>query len=773
MESKKLRLLNSLSFGTLIATVFLSIFFFVPYVTVSLDVSKGFLLSLGVTISIFFWLMARLVDGKFTIPKDRIILFAFFIPCVFFIASFFSSSLYLSFFGRGFEVGTFGMMLVFFLVFFLSSIYFQTDKRMHTVYTALYSGAAVLMLFELGHIFINMNSIFPGMLAGVPFNNLLGTWNNFALFIGGMILLALTTLDFTQVKKAKNVFLSMFILIGLFFLTLVNSSFVWLLVGIFALIIFVYKLSQHREGAGTLRSIPIATFIVVLCSLLFLIGSDSFGGVVAQYFGVSNAEIYPSFSGTINVALHALKHNPVFGTGPNTFLLDWSMWHPTSILATQFWNSDFNSSFGLIPTFLVTTGIMGFMVWMLFFVVYILRGIQSMRVALSNTLASYYILSSLFVSLYFWVAVIFSTPNTICIMVAFVMSGVFLGALVHTKAIQVYDNSFLKDPRMSFFSILALVVLMITAIATCYVYTEKFAAYVYFSNSSPKDSTLASLRDSEISLIKASTLDKNDVYYRALSQVYLAQIQTIVSDKTISPDTMKATVQQLLTNLENTGQQAVAQNPKYYMNWINLGDVYSSLVNLGVTGSYDNSASAYNKAFALTPHNPSILLSLAQLEINHKSNDKAREYINQALAMKPNYTDAIFTLAQIEASEGNLKNAITQAEHAAQVAPGDETVFFRLGMLRYNNTDYSGAVSAFETAVRINPNYYNARYFLALSYQKVGRVDDAKTQLNFLGTIFPDNQDIKNALNGNTTPAVTPAKATDKTKKLPLPEKKS
>ena len=118
MESKKVHFFNKLSFVTLLVTVFVSMFFFIPYVPVTLDASKGFLLSIGMTLSLFFWFIARLGEGKFSIPKDRLVLAGGVIPLVFLLASFFSSSKYVSIFGSGFEIGTFGSMLVLFVLLF-------------------------------------------------------------------------------------------------------------------------------------------------------------------------------------------------------------------------------------------------------------------------------------------------------------------------------------------------------------------------------------------------------------------------------------------------------------------------------------------------------------------------------------------------------------------------------------------------------------------------------------------------------------------------------
>ncbi len=384
----------------------------------------------------------------------------------------------------------------------------------------------------------------------------------------------------------------------------------------------------------------------------------------------------------------------------------------------------------------------------LFLGVFFLRGLQSIRVALQSTSSNYLIMSSLFLSIYFWIILLLSNPNITIVMLAFATSGMFLGVLVSKKVLPLYDTSFLKDPRTSFFSILGLVVLMIASISATYIYAEKFVAISYFSKASSAGSDLRSLSEAEAQVVKALTLDKNDTYYRGLSQVYVAQMQAVMSDKSLSADVLKSSLQNLVTKSENASNLAIQQNPKYYLNWVNLGDLYTTFVMAGISDGYDNAVSAYTKAIAYAPNNPSILLARAKLEIAHKNNQLAREFLDQALQMKPDYVDAIFAQASINLSEGNTREAIAKVEHASTLAPNNPNVFFRLGMLRYNSFDYVGAVGAFETAITLNPTYWDARYYLGLSYQKTNRPTEAKKQFGILNKYVPNNKDIQNALNG-------------------------
>jgi len=785
MESKKIEFFNSLSFITFISTLFVSIFFFIPFVPINLSASKGFLVFIGITLSIFFWLISRLGEGKFVISKDRIFLFAGIIPLVFLISSFFSSSLYLSLFGNGFEVGTFGSILIMSCIFFLSSIHFQKEKNIWIFFASLFIGSIIILIFELFNIFIGFDKISPTFLLGISSGNLIGTWSDFALFLGLIVTLSIFTIEFLKTSKFLLIAQYFVLIFGFIFLIIINMPLVWVLVGMFSIAIFIYKVSLQNktiEIVGNIKSknkFPFIALVSILLSIFFLVSNNLVSSFLLNYINISNNDVYPSFVTTSQIAYKSIIQNPLFGTGPNTFITDWSLWKPSDIAQTAYWNIDFSNGFSLLYTLLVSTGILGLLSLLLFIVTIFIKGVKSLKIALSNTVSNYFIFSTLIIIIYSWVSIISYNPNIIIVSLAFVSSGILIGILIHKKVIQVKQVSFLNENHNSFISIFILMILMIGALSLTYIYVEKFSSIIYFSSSLNNDNTtLKSLSSSEKMLSNAIFLDKNDAYYRSLSGVYIKEMSMIVSDKTIAPDVLKSNLQILINKAQQSSQLAINQNPKNYLNYLNQGDVYSSFVLLPVDGSYEKAVASYDKALKLAPYNPNILLAKASLEFINKNNPGARDFIKQALNLKNNYTDAIFLLVQIEINEGNMPEAIKQAEYASSLSPNDATVFFRLGLLRYNNSDYAGSISALERAVTLDNTYVNAHYFLGQAYQKAGRTDDALIQYKMLNNAFPNNQVLKDAINSISspvttvqTPSVTNPTITKKVK-LPLPTKK-
>ncbi len=759
MQPKKVKFFNKASLFILLMTIFVSIFLFIPFVPITLGAGKGFLISIGATLALSFWIIARLGEGKIKIPKDRLIIIGAIIPLIFLISSLFSPSLYNSLLGAGFEVGTFGSMLVLFIIFFLSAIHFQTEKRLWYFLGGIFVSSIILIVFELSNIFLGLGRLFPNFFQGVSSGNLIGDWNNFIAFFGLIVLLLIFTLEFLKNKSRIFIFLEYLMLVlSLLFLAVVNIPLIWILVGIFSIIIFVYSIStQHTranviQGENNKKKFPFTAFIIVFISLIFLIGSNTIGGFFANYISIPNVNVRPTIMTTTEIAYKSLKHNPFFGTGPNTFSMDWNLWQPKEIAQTIFWNVDFANGFSFLQTTLVTTGALGFLSLLFFIVILFIRGIQSLKVALQNPLSNYFIITTFIIAIYSWIMIIVSNPNIIMMVLAFASSGMLIGILVYKKVIPVKEFSFLEDPRSSFFSILGLMILMIFSLSLTYIYSEKFISVVYFSESLNGGRTVEQLSKSESMLLSAIRLNKSDTYYRNLSQIYLNRIKILVQNKKISPDNLKASLQQLMILTEKASSGAINQNPKQYLNYFNLGNVYSSFNALSIKGSYENAIKAYNKAKELSPNNPSIILARAQLEIINKKDNEAKKFIQEAISMKANYTDAYFLLSEINVKEKDIPGAIKQIEIAAQMSPRNSNIFYRLGVLRYNNSNFKGAISAFEQTVILNPTYLQARYFLGKSYEKVGRKKDALIQFNILKKVLPNNKNIQKVLDSISNP---------------------
>ncbi len=495
--------------------------------------------------------------------------------------------------------------------------------------------------------------------------------------------MALFIVEFFSVPKMTKWILGLIIVFSIVLSVAVNFPLIWELLGVFALIIFVYKISFSfgKKEEGVKKPFPAFSFAVVMISLLFFMSGQFIGGLLPNSLGLVNIEIGPSFSATMSVTKDVLVNHPVLGMGPNKFGEAWALYKPQSINSTVFWDTSFNSGSGLLPTFFATTGALGILSWILFFAVFLITGTKSLFSSIKNN-ASWEVVVFFVASLYLFVSTFFYSTGSVIFLLAFAFTGIFIGLSSSRQEKGEVVISFLDDPRKSFFSILVLVVLMIVVAATGFKYAERLASVTYFGDTL----SASTVPVAEDSIAKAISLHENDLYLRTYSQVYLTKINSIVSKGSTSlSDADKADLQTSFNQAVNGAQLAVSYDNTNYLNYSSLGVVYNTVGLLGVKDAYDKSIEAYKSASLLNPLNPGIKLSIGRVLFAEGKTDDARNMAKEALSLKADYVDALIVLSQIEKSSGNNSQAVSYAEQALSYAPDNKD------LIQYVNSLKNGA----------------------------------------------------------------------------------
>jgi len=775
----------------LLATLFLLPIFFIPSISFSFLFSKALVLSILTLVSLVLWLIARLRDGTFIIPSSPMLLALALFAGLFALSSLFSGDTTFSFFGQSLEVGTTVNLLVVFVLMFLVSVVFRTGEQIVKGYVAFFASFALIALFHILRLVFGPDFLALGLFTDTV-SNTVGRLNDLGIFFGVSALLSLLTIELIPLTRVFKVILSLALLTSLFFLSLVNFSLLWFVLGLFSLVLFVFLLSFGRalarrgaeddvlfEKPRSVRKIPFASFAVLLISVVFILPGSTIGERVGSIFNISQGEARLSWSATMEVVKGTLQISPLLGAGPNKFSSEWLKYKPEGINTTVFWNTDFTYGVGIVPTFVVTSGILGGLAWLIFFLLFLLSGFRVVLSDISDILSRYLLTSSFFVALFLWVFSIFYVPSLTIFTLTFIFTGLFIASLSASRMLAVKTISFASSPRVGFVSVLMLVLLLIGSVTLGYVLMQKYVASIFFQKGVVSFNIEGNLDLAEKQIVKATALNPLDMYYRFFTELTLIRMNKLLSqnDPKMSAEAVRSAFQTLLSTALVSAKQAVAFGPTNYENQMTFGRVFEAVVPLKIDRAYENAKNAYTEAMKLNPKNPSILLTIARLEATKGENAKARENINQALKEKANYTEAVFLLSQIEAQEGNIKGAIASAESAATFSPDDPTVLFQLGLLRFNDKNYAGAITALEKSVALSPTYANAKYFLGLSYAKLNRSADAIVQFVDLQAKNPDNKDIEQILKNlkagkDPFYAAPPATATPgKNLKLPVEEK--
>lgn len=758
--------LDRAAFTALMVAIFGSIMLVIPGISLPLDIGRGFVFSMGVAVSLLLWLFARMKEGRFFFPRSIVLASVGGVALSVVLAAFFSEVPNVSFMGFGGELGTVSTVLSLCIALFLSSVYFQSRRRIMYLYGGILLSGLLALLYQGFVVLIELGKL-PALTV-LP-DHLVGKWSDLAIFLGLSIILTLATLETFPVRKFfRSVLITTFVL-SLLALAVSGATMVWITVGIFSLVIFVYALSFGKYGArpaGSDKRVPLFSLITIFVALLFAIFGSYFSSTlvahnVAVPQRVAEESLRPSWQGTVAVSGKALAHDPIFGVGPARFLNSWLLNKPADLNNTTLWDANFNYGIGAVPTFAVTTGAVGILTWLVFAGLFLWVGFRAMLLASLDRIHHYLITTSFLSALYLWALAVVFVPNITIFVLAFVLTGVFLAALASgDTVIKNYDFSFLNDPRAGFISVFVLIVLFVGTFTGGALVTKRFLSYAYYQIAAIKEHA-GDLLGAEVAIQDALRLGNVDLYYRAGAEINMAQANQILASS--NAKNAQAQFSAIAQDMNTRALAATQADPTNYLNYLTLAHTYVTILPILPEAqraqAHDQAMASYQKAQTLNPQSPAIMLEEAQLEIKSNNIDAAKQYIAEALNKKGNYIDAIFLLVQIQDSQGKLDDAIQSAETAALIDPNNVGIFFELGLLDYKKGDYAGAINAFERAVILNPYFANAKYYLGLSYSKAGRRQDAIAQFNDIASFSPENaaavKDVLEGLTGSSTTAST------------------
>ncbi len=764
--------LDKVAFAILVALVFLLPVFFIPSLSVPFQLMKMIMLVVGVLVTFLLWLVARIKEGVISFPRTFVLLFAVLIPISFFVSALTIDqkvSLPTAFLGQGGELGTVGAMIILSLSMFLVIMIVRSKSRIKSIFVALFSAIAVVSIFEIIRFIPGTNYLSFGIFTDKALN-LIGKWNELGIFFGISLILLMLTLETLAMKKTSKILIWIAYTISLALFLVVNFGLSLYVIGLVSLFLFVYlyvfnkqvlvkvadsdveSLPKNTSDIKTRFPIsPIITFVIVLVFIIdgFIAGAPVHSKLF-QKFQVNQVEVSLPWSATIDVTQSSLKADPVFGIGPNRFINRYLVSKPLSINNSDFWGVDFNYATGLLPSFVVTSGLIGTVAWLLFLVSFFYLGFKYLLLGASTN--RYLTVSSFLISGYLWLISIFYVPNIVLFAFAFMFSGLFIATLVQEKTIKTSSIGFLKNPKVGFVSVLVLVLIIIITLVGLYKYSQRFISGYYFQKSLVDLNVNSDIISAEMNMLKAVDHSRLDLYYRSLAELNLFKIDRLFATTSTNKELNTQLLSQFSIDAFNNAKEAKLVDPLNYQNDASLARIYEFFVPLGDTAAYQAATSVYLEAVKLNPGNPALFLTLARLEITNKKLDEAKKYIAKALEIKANYGEALFLRSQIEATNGDIKSAIATMISVASLYPSDPNVFFELGKLQYANKDYVSAMPSFERAVILNQYYSNARYFLGLTYSNLDKDDYAITQFEIIKKIDPNSK-------GEVDPIITNIKA--------------
>ncbi len=752
---------QKLSFDTIAAwalgiTLVAAAVAFIPSASIPFLYTKVSLLAVGAIITLALYILARLTRGNIIIPSSILLGALWFVPLAYLLSTLFSgTNLRTAFFGTELEIDTLGFVVLAALLGTLAALVLRRREHLKQFY--LISGAMFTIVLIAEVVFVVLGQIMPNTISATA--NVVGSFEDLGIFVGLFLTTSLLGLRFLTLSSKVRLGLLIAGLISLGVLALVNSSLIWIMVGLVALGLFIEAIMRRTvltgdedlEGVATVPMAMQSTseeetphslltpLIVLVVSLFFLIGGSTIGNALSGALHTSVLDVRPSWTATFGVGGHTYAASPVFGTGPGSFAGQWTKFRDRSINDTPFWNIDFTSGIGYIPTSVVTTGAVGAIAWLVFFGLFLVLGVRFLLMrAPSESFARFVSLSSFVGTVYLFALCVLTVPGPVPVALAFILAGVFVSSMRYGVDAREWGVAFSRSPRVGFLIVFGLTIILLSSVFGIYVVVERYLAnvsYTQASNALAQGNIVLAKTD----IARAILFAPSDRAYRLSSAAGVARLNQIASDTSLTADQARTDFQTTLSTAVSDALTATQLGSNDYQNWAALGSVYSSVVPLGIQGSYDNAKSAYEHAATLNPTNPLIPFVLAQLAIANKDGATAETKLTEAISLKHDYTQAIFLLSQLEVQMGKAKEALLAAEAAAYFAPSDSVVLFQVGLLRLGTGDTDGAISALVSATKANPQYANAHFYLAVALATKKDYVDAAKELQSVADLSPEN----------------------------------
>lgn len=727
--------------------LFLIPLLFLPFTQDVLDFPKQTLFFILVPLSLIGWLGKGITKGEFFLKENRIL----YLSLVLILFSFLFSSLFsllpkFSFLGYQPEVVDNFLTLFLFLVFFFLIVNsFEQEKTFLSFLVILLASvvtAGIFNLFQIYKIFL-----LPFDFTKTPDFNTVGTTTSFAVLAAVLLPFSLA-LTF-QAKKSSKPVLTIIAFLLFLNIVLLNSKIAWagLIVAILVLFVLGFHIKQNKVEIGRLFLL-IAGLVFSIFFYFFPVILPGFPSLLPEVFLNTTSELY-IIKGVFNDRIK----NMVFGTGPGTFIFDYSRYRSPLLNQTIFWGTRFLRGHSVFLDWVLTKGILGAVSLLFFYLLIICFFLKFLKEDSDKSFLMVKI--SLFAGTIglIWVSFFYPFNFTLYFLLFLLTAGATLFFSQKTRKIN--TSSYFS----TIFSNLVFIIIVVLSLILFIFQGRNYVAGIKYLNGfkAAQENDF----DRAIGYLKKA-IDLNplsDLYWRDLSQFYLSKANQVLENPDLSPEEKRKLIDSLIFNGADAINRAVEIVPINVANWNTRGFFYRNLV--GIQRADALSLASYQRAIELEPNSPfawtekgRVYILVAQTLAQKKEKEDTRtenlnlaiQSLNRAIELKQDYTPAHYLLAVAYDQKGEVDRAILKLEETKTLVPQDVNLAFQLGLLYWRKEETEKARKEFERVLTLSPDYSNARYMLGLVYDKKGEKEKAKEEFEKVFQLNPENEQLKKIL---------------------------
>lgn len=678
---------------------FLTPLFFWSYTTEFYETPKFILVLVITTLFILLWVIKWILNGKVTLTSSKLDLSFFLLLIAYIVSTFFATSRPIAIFGalpkiEG-SLSSFVLYTVFYFVLIANLKKISSIKKV--IYALLASSILLTIMSLLSYAGINLFSL--PWTAGPNFTP---TGSNFSTAAILLLLIPfpisailygskLTNFDTESQNEELDLPINSIIgdnaslnqisikiiwsiILGLFAITivLIGSIPIYIVaVIVLALILFVTPPNLISKNANYLFFPILIALLIAFMSFVPIGGSKNILYSKAQSF---LHEMQLPFGISWKISVSAFRDSPFYGSGPASYLSDFTLYKPIEFNNTTFWNIKFDQAFNEYLQILATLGAIGLIALLILTITALTIAFKSLsnpkigsiRVPLAIATIAFFLILTLHTSTFtLWII-------GIILIVCFLAitreqtNEIIIGEYHSATG---YNSSKFK---INIFPIIIAVIIigLISLILFPQILQALTADFHHRQAQKALSANQGIIAYNE--LLQAEKLNPNiDLYRITLAQTNFALANAIAASKgptEASPsgslnDQDKQNIQVLLSQSINESRTATILNPNSSGNWEILGSIYRQISGVA-QDAIQYALDSYGRAIQKDPLNPSLRLTVGGIYLSAKSYDMAIRLFSDAGNLKPDYTNAFYELAIAYREKGDFNNAILAAQQA-------------------------------------------------------------------------------------------------------------
>jgi len=663
----------------IMAAVFAALFLFTNLTTEFYDTPKFLVLLIVTGVLLVLFALKSTVDNKVTFVRTALDIPLLLLLAVGIVSTFVSPAPYVAILGNQLKIHTSLTSLILYVLFYFMLVnLLKGAKEIKGIFfiTTLAAGALAA---------ITLLAYFGVKLLPAPWVHGINFTPTGSSFSTAAVLTLLIPIVASQLIAAANLIPALLncALLTLFLVTIALTGGVatWVaaLVGL-VLSAWSNGLTNTNNllSLKPVKLITLSTPLVVLILAVFLSLVPPLGGAknpLYTQFKAFPKETNLGFVSSWKIAISTFRDNPIWGSGPGTFLFDFTNYKPIEFNQGKNWNLRFDSAFNEYLQILATLGGVG-LIALLSLTALFISSAYPFKSPLAISGIVFFILLVLHPSsLVLWVLGILILASFSKLNLSFDRTSSWNSLTNITHSLVTSSEETLRIEALP--SIILTVV--IGLILFSFFFGGKFALADFHHrtalNAISQNNGLLAYNE----LVASEKLNPiADLYRIDLAQTNFALANAIAQAKApteASPtgtltDQDKQNIQVLLQQSINEGKSATTLNPRSAQNWEVLALLYRQIAGVA-QNALVFSLDSYGKAIFQDPLNPNLRLSVGGVYYATANYDLAIRFFTDAINLKPDFANGYYNLSVALKDKGDLANAQAVAEKVLTLVEKD------------------------------------------------------------------------------------------------------